>query len=453
MEESAQLKKDNLKCRLTSIPMASLPLTFSHLIQVAERLGVRYVWIDSLCIVQDSTDDWIRESSTMGSVYSHACCTIAASASENAAGGLFRDAGLSIHDSVLFRCSSKDGKSRAIKAMKLQNTWDVLYNDGFLHQRGWVLQERELSPRVLHFTSSQVLWECREFKATEGWPHGNTKDPDSKYSPLLPRMLDTIQPANKQSIFDAWHSLVSDYSARSLTKETDTLVALSGIARVISKYTNCEYFAGIWSDDLLRSLCWVTQNVRPGSAEPRGLRSGSIYIAPSWSWASMHKTGSGVEFAKSSLAEYRRLDGWELDAEQATVDFDAIAASVKNVRCAAANKENPFGQVVAGHLEITAGLTRAVVNGSTLNDSTGKIDIGEIIPDDISEMQGIKVVDCLCLLELEVKDQSNGVHVVGAGLALLPVPYTTATYRRVGYIEILNFVSFTDAKVIQFVII
>lgn len=224
MEESATLTLDTLKYRLTSIPMASLPLTFLHLIQVAEELRVRYVWIDSLCIVQDSADDWDRESSSMSSVYSHAYCTIAASASKNGAEGLFRNARLSIDDSVHIRCSSKNGKSRAIIGMKEQDSWQDMYSSGFLHQRGWVLQERELSPRVLHFTSSQVLWECRTFKASEGWPHSNF--PHSKYQELPPRILDTIQPENKQSIFDAWHSLVIDYSARSLTEDSDTLVAV-----------------------------------------------------------------------------------------------------------------------------------------------------------------------------------------------------------------------------------
>lgn len=273
MEEPATLTQDSLECRLTSIPMGSLPLTFLHLIHVAERLGVKYVWIDSLCIIQDSADDWDRESASMSSVYSHACCTVAAPASKNAAGGLFRNAGLSSDDSVRFLRSSKDGKSRAVLAMKQQDTWGAMYSNGcFLHQRGWVLQERELSPRILHFTSSQVLWECRTFKSSEGWPY--SKFPvGERQSDIPPRILDTIQPGNKQSIFDAWHSLVTDYAARSLTKDSDTLVALSGIAHLISKYTNCEYYAGIWSDDLLRSLCWRVGPDYPPPPKPEDVQS------------------------------------------------------------------------------------------------------------------------------------------------------------------------------------
>lgn len=148
MEESATLTQATLECRLNSIPTASLPLTFLHLIQVAERLGINMFGIDSLCINQDSADDWNRESASMSSVYSHACCAVAASASKNTAEGLFRNAGLSSHDHLVrFRCSSKDGKSRAVIAMKEQDpSWENIYYSGLLHQRGWVLQERELSP-------------------------------------------------------------------------------------------------------------------------------------------------------------------------------------------------------------------------------------------------------------------------------------------------------------------
>lgn len=414
MQASSTLTQDSLDCRLTSIPMGSLPLTFLHLIQVAERLGVKYVWIDSLCIIQDSADDWDRESASMSSVYAHACCTVAASASKNGAGGLFRNAGLSSDDSVRFRRPSKNGKSRALIAMKLQDTWEAMYSNGcFLHQRGWTLQERELSPRVLHFTSSQVLWECRTFKASEGWPY--SKFPAGERQSDIPhRILDTIQPKHKQTIFDAWHSLVTDYSTRALTKDSDTLVALSGIARRISQYTNCKYFAGIWSGDFLRSLCW--------KVSPVASRRRAEFVAPSWSWASIK--GGPVEFT---------------EAKTPTAFFDEFADSIKDVQCALAT-ENPFGQVVAGYLDITARIIPATVHEDTtsgpqgsfrgawdfhLKNSRGRL-IGDLIPDDDSEVIGIKFVHCIELFE------------DGTGLVLVHVPYTTATYRRIGFIDELS---------------
>lgn len=133
----------------------------------------------------------------------------------------------------------------------------------------------------------------------------------------------------------------------------------------------------------------------------------------------------------------RRLDS-VLDAETLTAS-KAVAFSVKNVQCVPAT-ENMFGQVVAGHLEITAGIIQAVINGSTLHDFSGKIRIGEITPDDRSEIKGVKVVHCVCFES-------------GAGLSLIPVPHTPATYRRIGYIRELKFDCFAEAKVTQIIII
>ena len=128
-----------------------LPRTFKDAILVARRLSVRYLWIDRLCILQDSKMDWERESLAMRHVYANSLCNIAASASTNPEGGLFRS-----RDPEHIR----PGFVRAAFATseyKFYHIVDKNYSDrqvfaGPLQRRGWVFQERILAPRTVHFT-------------------------------------------------------------------------------------------------------------------------------------------------------------------------------------------------------------------------------------------------------------------------------------------------------------
>ncbi|EFQ32426.1 heterokaryon incompatibility protein [Colletotrichum graminicola] len=126
----------NLKDMIeTGIRVSKLPATFRDAVYVGRGLGLSYIWIDSLCIVQDDKEDWKNEAQRMAIIYDNATCTIAAN------DGLDSDSGLAVHGSGL--------KSTNI-----------------LDSRAWVCQERMVSPRSLIFTGGSVLWECRECDAS-----------------------------------------------------------------------------------------------------------------------------------------------------------------------------------------------------------------------------------------------------------------------------------------------
>jgi hypothetical protein len=138
----------------------TLPKTFQDAIILTRELGKRYIWIDSLCIIQYGDDfaDWKKESQRMASVFSNAYCTVAATSAENSATGF------------LDRMASQKSDPQCVKVhtrkhgpVYISGIVDDYYKDvelGLLNQRAWVLQERALSRRIIHFTENQTYWEC-----------------------------------------------------------------------------------------------------------------------------------------------------------------------------------------------------------------------------------------------------------------------------------------------------
>jgi hypothetical protein len=150
LSQSYKLTSQSLAQFTQGLPIEDLPKTFREAITVLHRFSVRYLWVDSLCILQDSKIDWEREASSMRDVYANSVCNIAATASNGPHDGLFR----SRHHS---KCLPG-----IVEAALLENTVDryFIYDayywhhqilDTPLHRRGWVLQERLLAPRTLHF--------------------------------------------------------------------------------------------------------------------------------------------------------------------------------------------------------------------------------------------------------------------------------------------------------------
>ncbi|KAF8858560.1 HET-domain-containing protein [Acephala macrosclerotiorum] len=147
-----------LRNRLAKIPLKALPKTFSEAIKATRKLGVRYIWIDSLCIIQDSLEDWQRESVLMGKVYSNCLCTIAAADSKDCHGGLIQ----APEGYAVLRSWSKDDSDTGMLLKPTVQLWDKVLEASPFNRRGWTLQERELSPRILYFTKDTMHFECRE---------------------------------------------------------------------------------------------------------------------------------------------------------------------------------------------------------------------------------------------------------------------------------------------------
>ena len=288
------LRTDSFDEFRRSIPLAKLTKCFQDAIQCTQGLGIRYLWIDSLCILQDSTEDWQHESLDMQSVYSNSWCTIAATAFLDGQQGLFttrKPAEVFDLPSVV-ASGWPYGQPKTYHCVSPSH-WKRNIDDAPLCQRAWVLQERLLSPRVLHFAENQIFWKCFSMQASETFPRGL---PISLFGETLDKVNNHqgLGGFNHLKPYENWDRVVETYSNRSLTKETDKLVAISGLARVNSCIreimakpldAGSRYLAGVWKDkDFLRQLCWSVRSIdiTHVSLRPR------TYLAPSWTWACLN---------------------------------------------------------------------------------------------------------------------------------------------------------------------
>ncbi|KAL8685044.1 MAG: hypothetical protein Q9218_008006 [Villophora microphyllina] len=278
------LSVDNVRSFEDGVEMSILPRTFQDAIMITTKLSVQYLWIDALCIVQDSPDDteWRHEASIMGDIYANSSATLAATTSENSNGGLlYRRNPLSIWPCRVVANWTCFKPGRVVVSVD-QMTHGR--NMKPLEDRAWAFQEWLLSKRLIHFSHDQVRWECYCLAASELYPQGLDEVDEHNQGLTAKRII--INLSNKGSAFHAlWEWIRMEYSAKRLTKATDKLTAFSGIARMVHKVLKSapeDYCAGLWRPKLLTELLWE----RYGDHESD--RPSGVYIAPTWSWASLN---------------------------------------------------------------------------------------------------------------------------------------------------------------------
>ncbi|KAH8665083.1 heterokaryon incompatibility protein-domain-containing protein [Tricladium varicosporioides] len=276
--EFLNLRSSNIHQLSQEIRVNELPQTFKDAILASRILNVQYIWIDSLCIIQDSDTDWQTEASKMNKVYQNSLCNIAASESDGPGYGLFRqkDPSLWTPFSVKFRTDFIEDDY-----LCFHNQWHTVRDKSPLSKRGWVAQERLLSPRTIHF-ASPVFWECRELLACQVYPSGDLLHNEQDLSKLWPSLGSLI---HLQDALDMWENLVESYTECSLSKPWDKLIAFSGIARLMQFILKDDYVAGLWKEHLVRGLLWHIKKAPGGVTKP--YKHVIKYRAPSWSWASI----------------------------------------------------------------------------------------------------------------------------------------------------------------------
>jgi len=156
------LRVENLQDMQEDIPFNSLSRTFQEAIFTTRRLGFRYLWIDSLCIIQDSREDWRKESVLMSTVYSGSQLNLAATSARNGTEGYFRDRNPSLVQPCKVRARTTGHGEGLFDCVDL-NIWKKGVEESPLGLRGWVLQERVLAPRTLHFGETQMFWSATNY--------------------------------------------------------------------------------------------------------------------------------------------------------------------------------------------------------------------------------------------------------------------------------------------------
>ena len=405
--------------------LADLPPTFQDAIMVTRNLGINFLWIDALCIIQDSIVDWQHEATLMSQVYSNSICNISALDAHDSTGGLFFDRETSnVPHCTLEIC--RKFKRKRLYEFAYTDFWSDSVQHAPLTRRAWVLQERLLAPRVLHFGKRQLLWECNELRACEVYPRGmRAFDPlpidDSTGDKFLKESLTTILQGNLDNALTSsqmhvlWDDLVQHYMKCNLTMSKDKLVAISGIVKRLQPLFKTDYLAGLWRDDLLKQLLWQVESL----VETRRFLAGEKrpeYRAPSWSWASID----------ASIVNRPQLS--PVIDHMATI----IEAHVTPVT------EDITGQIVNGYIRLQAPLFPVKVDTSRhtrwpdLAWDWGRLEShNETVPDvwPQSIVDGLQFVPLL-MSSLPPDSKSPILHIYG--LILQPVEGKQGVYQRWG---------------------
>lgn len=246
---------------MAGIAWSKIPKTSQDAIIFTRRLGIQYLWIDSLCIIQKDEADWLQEGAMMADIYSNSSITIAATCANNCNEGLHARGDPPTGDHL---CDW----------LKYDTNWHTHHRP--LTSRAWYFQEQSLSPRVIHFYYDRLLWKCR---CAMGCPCKGLQRLES-YSAFA-----QCDDMTDDQLWSHWPRIASPYSACHLTRDSDRLAAISGVAKA-SGYLqrNFKYVAGLWMKDsgIPLSLDWRTW----GSRVERRHTPGE-WAAPSWSWASV----------------------------------------------------------------------------------------------------------------------------------------------------------------------
>ena len=312
------LEKANLEGMKKLIRHEALPKTVGDAILVTRDLEIQYIWVDSLCIIQDSTDDWARECEVMGSIYAGSYCNIAATAAgSNEDSCIFaRDPASVIptkirleafalptgeSDQVFHYQASTSQSALETEEYAIlieEDVWAADFEKGPLLQRAWVVQERLLAPRSLHFGKRQLGFECNEWLACETYPVGFPENLlDFKQ---LKQHCSVRRPFEKREDLGfaidtmrlAWLLFVLEFTKNKLSRVQDKLPAVLGVATQMREAIGSLYVAGLWVDHLLEQLLWRVnaraEDLRPFSNPKQ---------APSWSWAAVnHRVGEVFAF-------------------------------------------------------------------------------------------------------------------------------------------------------------
>lgn len=327
------LSHTNFDSFVAGVGDAEMPKTFREAVMLTRNLGQRYLWIDSMCIIQPTTvdkGDWSREGARMGEYYSRSLLNIAASAGLDNTEGLFHaraGSQFEVKPFPLFKKVVRREWDEFSKIMQRNPDWFPIMQPkpaswlqhvqwSPLSYRAWVLQERLLAPRTLHCTVQGLFWECSELRASEYEPLGCSSDYTVRDHGLLG--LNQLRKKEKSFIIGVyWRRVVERFSELRISFASDRLPALTGLARTIQEHTKDAYIAGHFKTSLISSLLWF--RLDSGAAEVQVRNSG----APSWSWAS---TSAQVKFTPLETKDYpsRDPESYDWRAELLHIEAESV---------------------------------------------------------------------------------------------------------------------------------
>lgn len=426
-EQTYMLTSENVELLMRGLEEHLLPQTIRDAIAVTRTLGFQYLWVDALCIMQDSGNpaaqfDMDKELARMHDVYGNAIMTIAASCASSVTEGFLYDRFAPKHKVYDIPIRLRAGHFITSRIKEHLNYDDMQEP---LNTRAWTFQEQMLSPRLLIYASHTLQWQCRTLTCNLG---GSYHSPRPSAAPRLrlPEMLLPKKPVESDdvrrpehdiphAILQPWLEIIKRSSMRKSSLPSDKLPVVSALASSYTPIFGTDYYAGIWAKSPVHQLCWRNPNSsRCSFTRPKE------YRAPSWSWASV----DGQLYFPSFL---------EIGGKSAITpnrDFKVIQwlTSLKSV-------DLPFGEVTGGNLAVRAAsrdATFQTFSSPTLTFDTGswtgieQIQYTHGIADVLEDNFG-RSIRCVAMYH----QQNNEVQQIG-GLMLVKLLEDNDIYRRIG---------------------
>lgn len=334
-----QTTLDKLALYSDRVPIERLHATIKDAIRATYSLGVQYLWVDALCIIQDDSKDLQQQLSQMHRIYRGATITIVAAAAERSTQGfLYNREGWR---PSLLRCRIGEGEPFEVSASRHR------YNSGEedvpIYGRGWVLQELRLSTRALLYCTRTMQFFCLESQRDD---RGNERDGVRGNWCLNPGCRDFDMTPHPH----AWARLIEQYSHLTLGQWTDKLPALGALAATYAeRYAVTGYRAGLWAEHFLWQLLWIpSQDYPPRERTP-------AYTGPTWSWCSL--IGGKIEPSRQLPEQYE------------------FTAALKDVRTELLTAINPYGEVVSAQLTLRAKIKPCILREPASSGPTWILDI------------------------------------------------------------------------------
>lgn len=363
-----------------------LPPTIRDAFATTRDLSIPYLWVDALCIKQNSEMDKAKEIARMKEIYASSALTIVAAAAESVSKGyLYPRVFEETLCTIPFRLQSD-----VFGTMSVNELDAVCYDERCepISKRGWTMQEELLSNRVVTFTNRTMMWRCLESTKNFGdslyFPHDldmGYSDHDEKYSLNLHSLLLSQEEAcaHKDKALSCWLRLVTAYSIRISRLERDKLNALGGIAShpSFSHALGPGYFAGLWQYNLARQLTWRTSVWHRSLSEDESFtfERPVTYQAPSWSWASLN--GGIIHFDFS----------YDEDETGSVIICDVVDCTTTP----AFPRLNPYGEILSALLRLRAPTRKAWFKPSTSNVL--------VLPENISGTEDVDLMNGSITLE------------------------------------------------------
>lgn len=302
----------------------NLPRTYRDAIRVTHSIGVYYIWIDSLCIVQEDKNDWETEAAKMAAIYEGSYLTIAAGSASNPHAGFLNDRLIQGRFLTTLDVWSPGASSKInihIREM-IEHSDDTRLHP--MMRRAWCLQELALSKRVILYNANELAWKCRRMSSCEC---GELNYGD-RHPPIIVEERRETEGQELRKFGQKWLETAEKYSAMQLTEESDILPAIGGLASRMHYNKLGRYLAGLWEADIIHGLLWGLRD--------ESMRRPSAYQAPSWSWASV----IGPVYWDSGTKE------------------GIPVASMLNTEVSRSNQSDTFGRVRHGFISLRGTLVK-----------------------------------------------------------------------------------------------